>query len=149
MTINGRTAYSDLPRNAEFWSSELAPLLAPYIELTDRYGEILCRIVLVLGKIPPTSPRDASARDLISDVFDFLYKARALIIKGKLEVAYPLARRAYESLSLLVAGTLEPKLADRWIAGKQVGHAEVRGVLGRKPMGEEETKTREALRPFQ
>jgi hypothetical protein len=76
-------------------------------------------------------------------VFDFLYEARALILKGKLEIAYPLARRAYESLSLLVACTLEPKLADRWIAGKQVGNAEVRRVLDAHPMGEKEAQTRE------
>jgi hypothetical protein len=99
--------------------------------------------VLVLGKTPPASPRDAAARDLIADVFDFLYEARALIIKGKLEVAYPLARRAYESMSLLVACALEPKLADRWIAGKQVGNAEVRRVLAAHPRGEKETQTRE------
>jgi hypothetical protein len=58
-------------------------------------------------------------------------------------VAYPLARRAYESLSLLVACVLEPKLADRWIAGTQIGNAEVRRVLAAHPMGEKETQTRE------
>src|SRR5262249_59189705 len=80
--------------------------------LSDRVpANTLCGIVVILGKTPPASPRDAAARDLIADVFDFLYEARALIIKGKLEVAYPLARRAYESLSLLVACELEPNLA--------------------------------------
>jgi hypothetical protein len=44
MTTNGRTDYSDLPRYAEIRSNQLSPLLAPYIEVTDRYGEILCRI---------------------------------------------------------------------------------------------------------
>jgi hypothetical protein len=124
-------------------SKELSALLAPYIDITDRYGEILCGIVVVLGKSPPTSPRDTAARDLIADVFDFLYEARALIIKGKLEVAYPLARRAYESLSLLVASELDPTLADRWIAGEQVSNAEVRQVLAAHPMGEKEAETRE------
>jgi hypothetical protein len=110
MTTKG-ASYADLPRYAEKRSNELVPLLAPYVDITDRYGELLCGIVVVLGKIPPVSPRDASARDLIADVFDFLYEARPLIIKGKLEVAYPLARRAYESQSLLVACELEPRLA--------------------------------------
>jgi hypothetical protein len=141
--MKAKTSYADLSRYAEIRSNELAPLLAPYVDLTDRYGEVLCGIVLILGKTPPASPRDAVARDLIADVFDFLYEARALIIKGKLEVAYPLARRAYESLSLLVACAFEPKLADRWIAGKQVGNAEVRRVLAAHPMGEEEPQTRE------
>jgi hypothetical protein len=143
MTENATTAYADLPRYAEIRSNELAALLAPYVGITDRYGEVLCDIVVILGKTSPTSPRDAAARDLIADVFDFLYEARALIIKGKLEVAYPLARRAYESLSLLVGCALEPTLADRWIAGKQVGNAEVRRVLAAHPMGEEEAQTRE------
>jgi hypothetical protein len=143
MIEDARLTYADLPHYAEMRSSELSVLLTPYIGITDRYGEILCRIVVILGKTPPASPRDAAARDLIADVFDFLYEARALITKGKLEVAYPLARRAYESLSLLVACALEPKLADRWISGKQIGNAEVRRVLAAHPMGESETQTRE------
>jgi hypothetical protein len=143
VTTNARTLYAELRRHAEIRSKELAPLLAPYLDLTDRYGEFVCGIVAVLGQMPPASPRDAATRDLIADVFDFLYEARALVTKGKLEVAYPLARRAYESLSLLVACTLEPKVADRWIAGKQIGHAEVRRVLAAHPMGEKETQTRE------
>ena len=148
MTAKGTTSYADLSRYAEVRSSELSPMLAPYIELTDRYGVILCGIVAVLGKVPPTSPVDTASRDLIADVFDFLYEAHALIIKGKVEVAYPLARRAYESLSLLVGCALEPKLAERWIAGKQVGNAEVRRVLAAHPYGEKETQTRELYEFF-
>jgi hypothetical protein len=148
MTTNGRTYYSDLPRYAEIRSNELAQMLAPYIESTDRYGEVLCGVVAVLGKTSPVSPHDAAARDLIADVFDFLYEARALITKGMADVAYPLARRAFESLSLFVACTLEPKLADRWIAGKQIGHAEVRRVLAAHPMGEKEIQTRELYNFF-
>jgi hypothetical protein len=137
------TCYADLPGYADIRSRELAPLLAPYVDVSNRYGEILCRIVVALGRTRPTSPREEAVRDLLADVFDFLYEARALILKGKLEIAYPLARRAYESLSLLVACTLEPKLADRWIAGKQVGNAEVRRILSAHPMGEKEAETRE------
>jgi hypothetical protein len=94
MPMNTGISYADLPRYAEIRSTELAPLLAPYVDLSDRYGEVLCGFVVILGKTPPASPRDAATRDLIADVFDFLYEARALIIKGKLEIAYPLARRA-------------------------------------------------------
>ena len=75
-------------------------------------------------------------------MFDFLYEARA-ILKGKLEIAYPLARRAYESRSLLVGCTVEPKFDVMWIAGNQVGNAEVRHVLTAHPMGEKEAETRE------
>ena len=60
----------------------------------------------------------------------------------------PLARRAYESLSLLVACELEPKLADRWMAGKQIGNAEVRRVLAAHPMGEPEAGTRKLYNFF-
>ncbi len=142
MAMNAGTSYADLPRYAEMRSKELAPLLAPYVDLSDRYGEVLCGFVVILGKTPPASPRDAATRDMIADVFDFLYEARPLIIKGKLEIAYPLARRAYESLSLFVACTFEPKLADRWVAGKEVSNAEVRRVLSAHPMGVEENQSR-------
>ena len=97
--VKPMNSYADLPRYAAIRSTELAPLLAPYVDLTDRYGELFCGIVAVLGKTVPVSPRDSAARDLIADVFDFLYEARALITKGKLEVAYPITRRAYEFLS--------------------------------------------------
>jgi hypothetical protein len=116
MTEDATPTYADLPRYAELRSKELSALLEPYVSITDRYGELLCSIVVILGKTPPASRRDAAARDLIADVFDFLYEARVLIIKGKLEIAYPLARRAY---------------------------AEVRRVLAANPMGEKEAQTRE------
>ena len=76
-------------------------------------------------------------------VFDFLYEARHLIIKVKLDIAYPLARRAYESLSLMIACYLDSKLADRWGAGKKIGYAEVRKLLGQHPAGEPEQMTRD------
>lgn len=140
MTDNTKIIYAELALYAETRSKELTPLLGSYIDITDRYGEVICGIVDALGKTPPTSARDAAARDLIADVFDFLYEARPLIIKGKLEVAYPLARRAYKSLSLLVSGKLEPTLIDRWISGDQISHSQVRRVLAAHPGGEEEVK---------
>jgi len=56
----------------------------------------------------------------MADVFDFLIEARPLIIKGKTEIAYPLACRAYESLLLLVACHLDESVANRWMTGKQI-----------------------------
>ena len=146
MTDRGDEAkriYSELAEYAAVRTEELSRLLQPYVEVTDRYGELICRIILVLGKTPPRSKRDAALRDLMADVFDFLYEARLLIIKGKLAIAYPLARRAYESLSLMVACYLDPKLADRWMAGKKIGNAEVRRLLGKHPAGESEEMTRQ------
>lgn len=138
-----KRTYADLEEYAAVRTKELSEMLLPYVETTDRYGELICRITLVLGKSPPSSKQDAILRDLMADVFDFLYEARFLIIKGKLEIAYPLARRAYESLSLMVACHLEPKLADRWMAGKMISNVEVRKVLGKHPMGESEEMTKE------
>ena len=138
-----RDQYAALGDYATKRCGELGPMLQPYIEVTDLYGILICRITLVLGKTPPASKQDAALRDLMADIFDFLYEARFLIIKGKLEIAYPLARRAYESLSLIVASHLSTKLADRWIAGKKIGNAEVRRELDKHRAGEPEDRTRE------
>ena len=106
-----KKTYAELTEYAAVRTQELSKMLQPYIEATDSYGRLICRITLALGKVPPRSKRDSALRDLMADVFDFLYEARPLIVKGKLEIAYPLARRAYESLSLMVACHLEPKIA--------------------------------------
>ena len=71
-----------------------------------------------------------------------------LIKKGKLEIAYPLARRAYESISLMVSFYSDPRLAKRWIAGKEISNSEVRSILGKHPFGEAEGQTREFYRFF-
>ncbi len=105
-TQNANQSYLKLADYAAQRSKELTPLLQPYIDTTDQYGKLVCEVVLVLGKTPPPTKRDAVTRDLMADVFDFLYEARALITKGKLEIAYPLARRAYESLT---HGCLPPR----------------------------------------
>jgi len=144
----GRRAYAELAEYASLRTSELAPMLEPVVRVTDAFGALICEIVLVLGKTPPSSAKDAMTRDLMADVFDFLVEARSLILKGKLEVAYPLARRAYESLSLMVACHLDEQLAKRWRTGKEIGNAEVRRVLGKHPLGEPEDQTRETYRFF-
>src|SRR5262245_7928296 len=140
---DGRRAYAKLVEDTAWRTGELAPMLKPFTQLTDRYGELLCEITLILGETRPASKRDAAIRDLMADVFDFLVETRLLIIKGKLEIAYPLARRAYESLSLMVACHLNEGLAERWMAGKQIGNAEVRRILGNHPMGEPQERTQE------
>jgi hypothetical protein len=38
----------------------------------------------------------------LADVFDFLYESRRIIMSGQCATAYPLLRRAFESLSLMV-----------------------------------------------
>lgn len=144
----GKAQYAELDDYARVRTSELAPMLQPFIEVINHYGELICEIVLILGKTSPASKYDSLTRDLMADVFDFLNEARPLIIRGKLEIAYPLARRAYESLSLMVACRLDPELSDKWMAKKQIGNAEVRKVLGSHPMGEQEDRMREAYSFF-
>ncbi|WP_353646209.1 hypothetical protein [Mesorhizobium sp. WSM2239] len=135
--------YDDLGEFSATRSNELGQMLQPYVQVTDRYGILVCRITLILGRTPSRSKTDTAIRDLMADVFDFLYEARFLIIKGKPEVAYPLARRAYESLSLMVACFLDKKTAHRWVAGKKLGNAEIRRVLGKHPAGEPEDRMKE------
>ena len=72
-------SYAELETYAAQRTKELSELLGPNIEATDRYGELICRITLTLGKAPPASNEDAVLRDLMADVFDFLYEARGLI----------------------------------------------------------------------
>jgi hypothetical protein len=140
--------YAELGGYAQARTKELSELLRPYIEVTDRYGQLICGVVSALGKHPPSSPREACLRDLLADVFDFLYEARPLIVKGKLEIAYPLARRAYESLSLMVACHLDPEMADKWERGAEISNAKVRAVLGNHPRGEDQSSLQELYKFF-
>jgi hypothetical protein len=154
------TQYAALASYAEMRRNELTGLLHSYIAATDLYGKLLCGVTLILGQQQPgatplmgqkepNKQLDIVLRDLIADVFDFLYETRALILKGKLEIAFPLARRAYESLSLLVSCYLEPRFAKRWVAGKEISNSEIRGVLAKHPFGgEPEEKTRELYKFF-
>jgi hypothetical protein len=154
------TQYAALAGYAEWRQNQLTGWLHSYIVATDLYGRLLCGVTLILGQQQPgatplmgqkepNKQLDIVLRDLMADVFDFLYETRALILKGKLEIAFPLARRAYESLSLLVSCYLEPRLAKRWVAGKEISNSEVRGVLAKHPFGgEPEEKTRELYKFF-
>src|SRR5260221_11726430 len=126
-------SYAELEEIAAIRASELRSLLDPYIRVTDQYGTLIGDVVLVLGKIPPQNQQDVAVRDLLADTFDFLYEALHLIIRGKPEIAYPLARRGYESLSLLAACQLDQKIAARWMARKRVSNEDVRKLLMKHP----------------
>ena len=145
---DGRHVYVELSEDAAVRTKVLSMMLEPLTTIIDRYGELICQVTLILGKTPPASARDAAIRDLMADVFDFLMETRPLISKGKVAIAYPLARRAYESLSLMIACHLDESLAKRWIAGKQIGNAEVRRVLGKHPLGEPQEQTQELYNFF-
>jgi len=140
--------FDQLPEFAAMRLREITGMAGPYIESTDRYARLVARLVSILGYIPPKNDQDRVIRDLLADVFDFLHEARPLILGGKLSVAYPLARRAYESVSLLHLCAVEPKWATRWQSGKQVGNADVRKALGAHPMGEPEAEMKELYKFF-
>ena len=122
---------------------EISGMVTPYIKLTDRYGSLIAGLTLILGRIKPANTQDIVIRDLMADVFDFLYEARALVLAGMCTVAYPLARRAYESLSLLHLCALEPNWAKRWAAGQQISNSQIRRGLAAHSMGEAEQNTKE------
>lgn len=140
--------FDQLPAFAATRYREIVGMAEPYVQSTDRYARLMARLVSFLGHVPPKDEQDRVIRDLLADVFDFLYEARPLILGGKLSVAFPLARRAYESLSLLHLCAVEPKWATKWQAGKQIGNADVRKALGAHPMGEPEAEMRELYKFF-
>ena len=140
--------FDQLPEFAATRQREIVSMAGPYIESTDRYARLVARLVSFLGHVQPKDEQDRVIRDLLADVFDFLYEARPLILGGKLSVAFPLARRAYESLSLLHLCAVDAKWAAKWQSGKQIGNAEVRKALGAHPMGEPEAEIRELYKFF-
>jgi hypothetical protein len=131
--------FDQLPSFAAARLREISEMSQPYIDATDKYARLNSRVITLLGQIAPVTTQDVVIRDLTADVFDFLYEARDLIIGGKIPIAYPLARRAYESLSLLALCALDVDWAEKWHNGKKVSNGEVRKHLSKHPMGESET----------
>jgi hypothetical protein len=142
------TQYAALAGFAERRRRELLPLLEPYTRVADQYGELVCRIVLILGQVSPKTVLDSMTRDLAADVFDFLQEARALIEKGMPHLAYPMARRAFESLCLVVASNQDEAVASKWRSGVEVKFSEVRNVLSAHPMGESEEALKDSYSFF-
>jgi hypothetical protein len=142
------TQYAALAGFAEMRQRELLPLLEPYTRVTDQYGAMVCRIILVLGQVPPETTLDSMTRDLTADVFDFLHEGRTLIERGMPHLVYPLARRAFESLCLVVASNQNEALALKWQSGVEVKNYEVRNILSAHPMGESEEALKEAYSFF-
>jgi hypothetical protein len=82
------------------------------------------------------------------DVFDFLWEWRRPLLEGRIQVAYPLARRSYESLSLLSICAQDPSFADRWERGKKISNAEIREALAGSPMPESEEALKDLYKFF-
>lgn len=123
-------------------------MFSSVIELTDHYGELICRVTNALGNSPPTSKQDVTVRDLMADVFDFLWEWRRPLLEGRLQVAYPLARRAYESLSLLSICAQNSSFAKAWERGKKISNFEIRKALADAPMPESENALKDLYKFF-
>jgi len=140
--------YAKLNEYADKRRQELSEMLSPVIELTDHYGELICRVTNALGKSSPTSKQDVTVRDLMADVFDFLWEWRRPLLEGRLQVAYPLARRAYESLSLLSICAQNSSYAKAWERGKKISNFEIRKALADAPMPESEDALKDLYKFF-
>jgi len=123
-----RSDISQAPRLRVIAAEVFAEDVCPYIRVTDDYGRLICSAVEILGGVSPSSVQDLVIRDLLSDVFDFLYEGRRVIMSGQRATAYPLLRRAFESLSLMVACCFDPAIAERWHSGVQIPNREVRKI---------------------
>lgn len=142
----GEIEYKRLPEYASLRHRELAGMVAPYLEVTDHYGELICALVLALGQKAPINAHDEVCRDLLADVFDFLYDGRRAIFESQFSVAFPLLRRAFESTCLLAACAVDVALAERWASGKEIPNSEVRKQLSN--VGEPLESTRDMYRFF-
>lgn len=140
--------YDSLQEYSDSLTKEISSMLQPFIKITDRYGRLISRITMILGGIRPVDIQHIVIRDLMADVFDCLFESRALILCGKLNVVFPVTRRAYESLSLLHLCALDKTWAEKWHNGKKIGNAEIRRELGKHPMGEQEKQLAELYNFF-
>ncbi len=140
--------YEKLEYYSDQRSREICGMLEPYIKVTDKYGELLSRITNLLGGVKPINIQGKVIRDLMADVFDCLYESRKLILSGKCTIAFPLGRRAYESLSLLHLSALDPSLAMEWEEGRKINNHEIRSALDEHPLGESKVLTDELYNFF-
>jgi hypothetical protein len=145
---DGEVEYARLAHYAEVRTAELSEMLKPYVEVTDGYGRLLCRLTVMLGKGPQKDVQDIAVRDLMADVFDFLVESRRAILSGQLNVSYPPLRRAFESTSLLALCCLDPGYAGKWQAGLEIKNYEVRQQLAKHQMGESEKTLKDNYRFF-
>lgn len=140
---SGEKEYLALNQYSATRYKELSELFEPYVAITDAFGKLVCRICICLGISPPKDTQDSVVRDLTADVFDFLFESRDMILQGKIQIGYVLARRAYESLSLLSLCAQDSEYADKWESGKKISNSEVRKRLAEQPFSESAERTQE------
>ncbi len=145
---DGKSEYKRLPEYLALRQRELTGMMAPYMDVTDSYGELICALVLALGQKTPNDTQDEVFRDLLADVFDFLYHAGRAILESQFSVAFPLLRRAFESTSLLAVCASDSTFAEKWASGKEISNVEVRKKLSTIPLSEPLETTRELYNFF-
>ncbi|MFZ3229676.1 MAG: hypothetical protein WA160_05700 [Pseudobdellovibrio sp.] len=136
-------AYQNIKKISDQRYKEISEMVAPFIEMTDKYGELVCKLTELLGNFKPKSRQDKIVRDMYNDIFDFLYEARELILAGKITVAFPLARRAFESQSLLAAFIQDEKIAIQWDSGKEFSNSEMREFHSKSKLKEDKEVMRD------
>jgi hypothetical protein len=124
-------------------------ILKPYFEVVNDYGRLFSRIHYITGFIKPKNEIDTIQRDLSSDAFDFLNETKYLIKRGQFNITYPIARRAFESITLMVAFNLKNELAIKWKGGGEIPNKDVRNVLDNfKEIGGESRESMKSLYDF-
>ena len=79
--------YYELPDFDLSRQSSLRIMFAPFVRVTDDYSKLICSVVEILGEVSPSSVQDRVVRDLLADVFDFLYEGRRIIMSGQCTTA--------------------------------------------------------------
>ncbi len=147
-TIEALEPYEQVAAIAQYRESELRAMFVPIIEVTDVYGRLSARLVTLLGTVPPQNQHDVTLRDLLADAFDFLYEWRRPLLETRLNIAHPIGRRAYESLSLFAAIAQDASLGEKWEKGREIKNDEIRKALARTTMGESEEDLRALYKFF-
>lgn len=145
---SGEELFRMLPSMAEQRREHLTGRLEPMIALSDSYGLLVSRAVRVMGLVAPPSRQECVVRDLIADTFDFLYEWPRPLLEGRVNVAWPLGRRAFESLSLACACAQDAALAEKWDRGAQVKNADIRRALSEAAFAESEVAMKEFYKLF-
>lgn len=147
-TPTGEELYRELAEYARVRYTELAVMYEPVLRVAAAYGALISEVVSILGDSPPRSPQEVVVRDLLADVFDFLLEWQRPLMEGRPNVAFPLGRRAYESLSLMSACMQDEAMVRRWAEGKQISNGDVRKALTKLPMREVEEDMRSLYKFF-
>ena len=104
-------------------------ILNPYLEVVKDYGQLFSRISFITGFIPPKNDFESIQRNLSSDAFDFLNETKNSILRGHFDTAFPIARRSFETLTLMIAFYFDNDLAKKWGKGQQIPNRKVRSIL--------------------